>query len=337
MVMRFVLVVAFAVAFICPGAVGSDTPAPPAVETGSFRFRPLEDQKDIPEAYRLEERSFDYRLTLERVLATAEVRISHLTFPSPVHTPHGENNTVHAEYYCPVGKGCFPGVIVLDITAGDQSLSRTISTWLAQNGVAALFVQMAYYGPRRPPGSKLRLLMPDVDHTLAAVRQTVLDLRVASAWLESRSEVDGKKLGIMGTSLGSFMASLTGEMEPRLGRVAVLLGGGGFIDGYYDHPKAAPYRKLYEAMGGSKEKLLQENFGKRIATVDPITCAANLKDRRLLILAGKRDEIVPPRMAKALWKASGEQKIVWYDCTHYGAALYLVSAFDQVLDHFTAD
>ena len=32
------------------------------------------------------------------------------------------------------------------------------------------------------------------------------------------------------------MAALTGEMEPKLGRVAVLLGGGGFIDGYYDDP-----------------------------------------------------------------------------------------------------
>src|SRR5262249_25679286 len=153
------------------------------------------------------------------------------------------------------GKGSYPGVIVLDITAGDQSLSRTFSTWLAQNRVAALFVQMAYYGPRRPPGSKLRLLMPNIEHSLGAIRQTVLDLRAASAWLESRPEIDGRRIGIMGTSLGSFMASLAGEMEPRFGRVAVLLGGGGVVDAYYDHPKAAPYRNLYEAIGGSKEKL----------------------------------------------------------------------------------
>jgi dienelactone hydrolase len=304
----------------------------PPAEKGTFRFVPPDDQKEVPPRYRLAERSFDYELAHKVDLPSAEVRVSRLTFPSPVRTPHAENNTVHAEYYRPLAEGRFPGVIVLDITGGDQSLSRTLSTFLAQKGVAALFVQMAYYGPRRPPGSSLRLIMPDVDHSLNAIRQTVLDMRAAAAWLASRPEIDGRRLGIMGTSLGSFLAALTGEMEPRLGRVAILLGGGGVVDAYYDHPRAAPYRKVFESLGGSKEKLAE-----RIAAADPITCAANLKGRRLLILAGKRDEIVPPKMAEALWQASGKQKIVWFDCTHYGAALYLAPALEHVLTHFTAD
>jgi dienelactone hydrolase len=331
--MRFPALVCLGLFAAAPVRAGeSASPDRPPVEKGTFRFAPLDDQKQVPERYRLSERAFDYELSHKVDLPSAEVRISRLTFPSPVRTATPENNTVHAEYYRPLKEGRFPAVIVLDITAGDQSLSRGLSTFLAQKGVAALFVQMAYYGPRRPPGSKLRLLTPDVDHSLNAIRQTVLDLRVAAAWLASRPEVDARRLGIMGTSLGSFLAALTGEMEPRLGRVAVLLGGGGVVDAYYDHPRAAPYRKLYEALGGTKEMLAQ-----RIAPADPITCAANLRDRRLLILAGKRDEIVPPKMAEALWQASGKQKIVWYDCTHYGAALYLAPALDHVLAHFTAD
>jgi dienelactone hydrolase len=308
------------------------TPERPAAEKGSFHFAPVNDQKDVPERYRLAARAFDFELRPKIDLPSAAVRVSRLTFPSPVKSPTPENNTVHAEYYQPLAEGRFPAVIVLDITAGDQSLSRSIATYLAQHRVAALFVQMAYYGPRRPPGSKLRLLMPDVDHSLEAIRQTVLDLRAAAAWLESRPEINPKRLGILGTSLGSFMAALAGEMEPRLGRVAVLLGGGGVVDAYYDHPKAARYRKLYEALGGTKEMLAE-----RIAPADPITCAANLKERRLIILAGKRDDIVPPKMAEALWQASGKQKIVWYDCTHYGAVFYLATALEQIRDHFTSD
>ena len=301
-------------------------------ETGVFRFTPLGDPANVPERYRLEERTVEYRLSLKHELPSSGVRVFRLQYPSPVVSATPENNTVHAEYYLPKGKGPFPGVIVLDITAGDQSLSRNLSTFLAQKGIAGLFVQMAYYGPRRPAGSRLRLLSPDLNHTLAAVRQTVLDLRLAAAWMASRPELDGKRLGIMGTSLGSFMAALTGEMEPRLGRVVVLLGGGGFVEAYYDHPQAARYRKVYEALGGTKEKL-----AKLLAPVDPLTCAANLKERKLLILAGKRDDIVPPKMAEALWKASGEQKIVWYDCTHYGAIVYLASALDHIIAHFGAE
>ena len=46
---------------------------------------------------------------------------------------------------------------------------------------------------------------------------------------------------------------------------------------------------------------------------------------------------MPPRAAENLWKASGQQKIVWYPTTHYGAALYFVQAMDHVLKHFGAE
>jgi dienelactone hydrolase len=305
---------------------------PGAPEKGTFRFKPLGDQNSTPERYRLDERAFDYELSLKHDVPAAELGVYRLKFPSPVETEQKANNTVHAEYYRPYGEGPFPAVIVLDILGGNETVSRTIATHLAQHRIAALFVYMPYYGPRRTPGSDVRLLMPDVDHSLAAIRQTVLDLRVATAWLESRKEVDAKRLGILGTSLGSFMGTLTAEMEPKLRRVAVLLGGGGVVDAYYDHPQGRHIRKLYESLGGSKEKL-----AKVLAPVDPLTYAANLKDRRVLMICGKRDEVVPPKMAEALWKASGEQKIVWYDCGHYTAAFYLLSGLQHVVKHFGAE
>jgi hypothetical protein len=101
------------------------------------------------------------------------------------------------------------------------------------------------------------------------------------------------------------------------------------VDAYYDLPRAEAIRKVYEALGGSREKAR-----KLLAPVDPLTCAANLRGKKLLIIAAKRDEIVPPKMAEALWKATGRQKIVWYDTTHYGAALYLPDAAEHVLKHF---
>src|SRR5207245_8325209 len=161
-------------------------------------------------------------------------------------SPYPENNTVHAEYYRPNRPGPFPCVVVLDITGGDQKLSRIIARHLAQNGIGGLFVQMAYYGPRRPAGTSKRLLSYDLAPTFDAIRQTVLDLRRAAAWMEARPEIDKNSLGIMGTSLGSFMAALTAEMEPRYAKVAVLLGGGGFVDVYYQHPQAAPFVKIFE-------------------------------------------------------------------------------------------
>jgi hypothetical protein len=133
----------------------------------------------------------------------------------------------------------------------------------------------------------------------------------------------------MGTSLGSFVAALAGEMEPRYGRVCVLLGGGGFVDGYAEHPQAKPYFQFFERIGITKNRIKPW-----IAPIDPITCAANLKERKLLILAASRDDVVPPVMAKQLWEQSGKQKIVWYDATHFGAALHVADALEQVTEHF---
>src|SRR5262249_22571464 len=151
----------------------------------------------------------EYELVKKRDLPVNGVEVYQLRFPSPVKSRHPENNTVHAEYYRPRGDGPFPCVIVLDIMAGNPKVPRPVAPHVAQHGIASLFVQMPYYGPRRPAGGKVRLVSPDVRHTVEAVRQTVLDLRRATAWMESRREVDGKRLGIVGTSLGSFVAALT--------------------------------------------------------------------------------------------------------------------------------
>jgi dienelactone hydrolase len=306
--------------------------APLALEKGKSQFKPNTQQDNIPERYRLQAHDFSWEMEPFKDLPHSGVEILQVRFPSPIVTKCVENNTVHCEYYRPKGRGPYPGVIVLDITAGDQSLSRMIATHLASRGIAALFVQMAYYGPRRPAGSNKRMITTNYVESMDNVRQTVLDIREATAWLESRPEIDAKRLGVLGTSLGSFMGTLAAEMEPKLKRVAVLLGGGGVVDAYYDDPRAGKYRRLWELLGGSKEVLK-----KMIAPADPLTCAANLCDRKVLMIAGKRDEIVFPKMAEALWEASGKQKIIWYDCTHYGAALYFLAAMDHIVKHLGAD
>jgi dienelactone hydrolase len=304
---------------------------PPPAEKGCVRFAPIDDQREVPERYRLDAHTFSYDLSFKSHLVNSGVDVFELRFPSAVKSDWVENNTVYAEYYRPPRAGRIPGTVILDITAGDQRVSRMIAQHLAQNGIAGLCVHMPYYGPRRPPGSRLRMVSADFELTMAAVRQAVLDIRRAGAWLASRPEIDADRLGILGTSLGSFMGALTAEMEPRFKRVVVLLGGGGLVDAYYGDSRALAIRETWEAFGGTKEKLQE-----LVAPADPLTYAANLKSRQLLIIAGKRDSIVPPQMPERLWKATGRQKIVWFDCDHFGAVLYFLPAMKHVIEQFTA-
>lgn len=298
-------------------------------ETGKVAFKPVDDQAGTASCYRLDACEFSYELKPKRELPVSGIEIYDLTFPSPVKTKYPENNTVHAEYYLPKGKGPFPGVIILDILDGSQVVSRGIASVLAANGIAGLCVQMPYYGPRRPTEARVRLLSPDVPHTLAAIQQAVLDNRCAAAWLASRPEIDAKKLGIHGTSLGSFVAALTGAAEPRLNNVSLMLGGGDLVEAYWDNPKAKPFFTALAAFGADKETIKRA-----IAQADPITYAASLKKRNLLMIAASRDDVVPPAAAKSLWEATGKQKIVWLNTTHVGAALFLFDATDHIVKHF---
>src|SRR2546430_11690971 len=108
--MRLCLLFAI-LALLLPPAMAADPDVP---ERGTVRFEPAGDQKNIPERYRLAAHSFDYEMTLKYRLPVSGLTVYRVCFPSPVESPHKENNTVHAEFYRPDGKGPFPGLIILD-------------------------------------------------------------------------------------------------------------------------------------------------------------------------------------------------------------------------------
>lgn len=318
----------FLIAILTPVGLPSLHSAEVAL-TGKITVTPAKDEKTHPRLYRMKAHEFDYRMSLKYEMPSIGVSVYRLRFPSPVKSPYEINNTVYAEYYRPKGKGPFPGVIVLDVIGGKRVISRIMATHLAQHGIAALFVQMAYYEERQPKGERVRLISLNLPRTFNGIGQTVLDVRCATAWLEARPEVDGNQLGIVGTSLGSFLGSISAEMEPKLKKVAIVLGGGGLVDAYYDDPRAEQYRKPYEALGGTKDLIR-----KLVADVDPLTHAHRLKDRKVIMFAGERDQVVLPKMAKAMWEASGKQKIHWYDCDHIEAALYFLPIMREIVHHF---
>ena len=300
-----------------------DTPKP---ERGTIKFTADDKVNGVPERFRLDNHTFDYELTLKHDLKNAEVEVYTLTFPSPVKTKHPENNTVPCEFYVPKGAKKRPAAVVLDILDGAMVVSRAQALWLAQHDIPALVVQMAYYGPRRPKGSKEKLLSTDVEKSVANITQTVLDCRRAVAWLESRPEVDPNRIGLLGTSLGSFVGGVAAAAEPKIKTVCLLLGGGGLVDAFNQHPQAGPALAMLSLVGITPAKLK-----KLIDPVDPLTYADRLKGKKLLLIGASRDDVVPPVAMKTLWEATGKPKVLWVDSTHVGAALYLLPMMREVV------
>jgi dienelactone hydrolase len=309
--------------------------APAAAErlapvTGTATFKPTPAESNVPERFRLTPGEFPWQADpLNADSSTVEVW--DVTFPSPVVTPHEANNTIHCEYFQPKREGKRPAVIVLHILGGDFPLSRLFCNRLAQQGVAALFVKMPYYGPRRGVGNSRRMISVNPDETVEGMTQAVLDIRRAVAWLGSREEVDGEQIGVFGISLGGITGALAATAEPKLQNICLLLAGGDIGKVALDAVKLRPGSGELPKSLGDKETLI-----KKLALIDPATYAANARGRRILMLNAKEDEVIPRACTEALHKGLGEPEIVWYPGGHYSVIRHLFGAMDRVANFFAA-
>jgi cephalosporin-C deacetylase-like acetyl esterase len=281
--------------------------------------------------FRLEPHTFDFRQRPVPTVSRA-MEIYEVTFPSPVETPHPKNNTVHAEYFRPRGEGKHPGVIVLHILGGDFPLSRLFCRALAQEGVAALFVKLPYYGPRRVPEVKVRMVSEDPRETVKGMRQAVLDIRRGAAWLAAQDEVDAEQLGIFGISLGGITSALAATAEPRFKKICPMLAGGDVGQVAWDNPELVKLRRRWSDGGGTKEEFLA-----LWRSIDPVTYGANVRGRKILMLNASHDEVIPKACTESLWKAFGEPPIVWYDAGHYTAARFMFDGITRVTKFFAAE
>jgi dienelactone hydrolase len=149
----------------------------------------------------------------------------------------------------------------------------------------------------------------------------VLDCRCAAAWLAARPEVDPERMGLVGTSLGSLVGANVAAGEPRLKNVCLLLAGGDIGQAGWDSRHTSAARDAWLAQGGTREQFLDI-----VRVVDPATYAAAAKNRRILMLNARDDEVIPRACTISLWKTLGEPEIQWYSGGHFSVMRHLGSA-----------
>lgn len=301
-------------------------------EVATIEFTPAANEDAVPQQFRLKPHRFESDAELLRT--SGSLRSIAVTFPSPVETTVPENNTVYGEYFQPAGAGPFPGVVVLHILGGEFPLSQTVASSLARAKVAALFIKMPYYGERRSKGSSRRMISRNPRETAEGMTQAVLDIRRAAAWLSGRPEVDRQRLGVTGISLGGIMSALSAAGEPRFRKVAIYLGGGKLGENLWNmpHRDAETFRDEWIKAGESRESFL-----KLLEPVDPATHGRLLKDRDVLMVNAKNDEIIPAAATMALWESIGTRpELVWLDAGHITAAAYLPGEMVRLQKFFNA-
>lgn len=311
-------------AFEGGAAVPAQRSEPDRPFTGPIEIGKIEGERAIEGPFGHPPEAVQYRLRPLRGLG--EVSILELTFPSPGPSLCPENETVYAEYFRPPGAGPFPSAIVLDILDGRAYVARMVAASLSQAGVATLFVKLPYYGERRPKTlDPSKLDMPDV---IGAVTQGVRDIRRSAAWLRGRHEV--KSVGIVGVSLGAFMAELAAGADGGFDRCAFVVGGGSIADTIY--AKSKDTRKIVavlEARGWTEERVREA-----LAPVEPLKTIGGVGRGGTLMINCRSDEVVPRASTERYWEAIGKPEIVWYDGGHYALKDHVFDVLAKLTAHF---
>lgn len=204
-------------------------------------------------------------------------RVNH-HYPIAVHDVSYESpkgGRVTAFLVLPPGKGPFPAVIYAHGSGGDRYDLLLPATWLAARGAVALTVDDPFARDRSLEHAS------EAKQNVAFV-QNVVDLRRAVDLLQSRSDVDPRRIAFVGFSLGARVGAVVAGEEPRVTAFDLMSGRG------------APF-------GGPLDELAE----------------IRKSQARFLFQVGRHDEVVPRSQLVALIVAAPKTKEVrWYDAGH---------------------
>lgn len=245
-----------------------------------------------------------------------------IQIPSEMPSGNIANDEIWVTYYRAASSTSpTPAVILLHpigIRKGDftDRYMHRLGQRMAMEGINSAVVMMPWHAQRAMPHSKPLdyYIGRDVARDIESLRQGVSDVKTVTNWLVKRPEVDSRRIGIVGISLGAIILHLAMGQDSRLSAGVALEGGGDL---------ASLYRNSAEiALNGHPNDVpLSESQLERLASVDPASNADQNRPRRVLMIQAARDLNVPPSNAIYLWNALGRPPIQWIDTNHYAFIL----------------
>ncbi len=237
-----------------------------------------------------------------------------LRFPSGVETPYPKNNTVYARYF-PAGRDD-RAVIILPHWNGDEQSYVTLCRWFNLCGISALRLSLPYHDRRMPEGLTRAdyMVSPNIGRTIQAVQQAVQDARRAADWLVMRGI---KRIGLLGTSIGSCVAWLTFVHDRRFEAGAFNHVSSYFGDVVWRGITTAHIRRSLEA------HLTRDEVRQVWLSISPSAYLSRIKgDRRhALMISARYDLTFPPDLAQIVFEAyerygAAIRKVI-LPCGHY--------------------
>jgi cephalosporin-C deacetylase-like acetyl esterase len=286
-----VLIVAIAVT----GCAGAATTAPSAEPTAS-PMPTLRTAYDLPpyeELVRLfdydSKEPLDYEVTYEE--QQDGVIVQDITYPSGGYGVFGK-------LVIPDGTGPFPAVLYAAGYTLSPSFFLPEMVAFARDGYAGLAIGHRF-------GLDLYSTL-DGKATIEGYQDYVVDLRRGLDLLETLPQVDAKRIGFAGQSLGCAVGGILSGLETSIAAYALMACGG-----YVTDP-AWSYCGTDECFSATDED--RSHYQERLAVLNPVNYIGRGGGAAFLFQASRTDEIALESNVQALFDAAPQPKsLSWYE------------------------
>ncbi len=206
----------------------------------------------------------------------------------------------------PQGEGPFAGVVYMHWGQGDRTEFLSEAIVLAKRGAISLTIDAPYHRPDVEP----HRFVADPEAEREGYVQLVCDLRRAFDLLAARKDVDPKRIGYVGHSLGATWGGVLAGVDSRFAGY-VLMGG---------------LPRLTNVLGDdSYAKLLQQAFTREqlekyvevMSPIDPELFVGRAAPSSILFQFARRDRFISEESARRYVEAAGEShEVRWYFTSH---------------------
>lgn len=237
-----------------------------------------------------------------------------LTFPSPIETETQANNRVSCRVF--ESRRQQRAVVILPhwnaVGGGYDWLARC----LRLAGITAVRMSLPYHDDRRPPSMRIasRMVSSNLGLTIRSCRQAVLEARLIINWLWDRGY---RRIGVIGSSLGSAIASLVAAHDARVRAAALPLTAALFGEVVWT---GRATRHIRQALDGL---ITLEQLNEIWSIISPLPYVPRLRacDVAMLVLSGREDTVFQPYLTQRLIDAFREHGVryCWetLPCGHY--------------------
>ena len=269
----------------------------------------------------------------DRAVVAREFTTAYRAYPGIEHEPEDEapsNDRLLVEHWTREPKRSRATVVALHgFTMGYPRMDAfaMFAAALFEHGFDVALVTLPFHGPRTPKSARFsgeRFAVPHVARLNEAVRQAIYEVQLLVTWLRARN---GAPVGLLGLSLGGYLSALMAGLTSALDFVIPMVPPVCMGDlAWRFFSKSRHYRDSGTAT------FSREELRTLYRVHSPLTYPRQVDWGRVMIVAGRGDQIVPPEHPHSLWRHWEEPEICWFSGSHL-APFRRGRLFTAIADH----